>query len=449
MYLNIWTKAKKSGENLPVLVFIHGGGFYAGAASQPLYNGSEIAKQGVVLVSLNYRLGPFGFLAHPELSAEAVTSSTSGSSSASGTPTTSGSSSASGTPTTSGSSGNYGVLDQIAALKWVKENISSFGGDPENVTLFGQSAGGVSVSLLMCSPLSFGLFHKAIAESGWAPKKLRPLKKEASSLVSSEDIGTFFLKKLKVKNIAAARKCGSGNILNAWAEALKEFPAGGPGAGSGTINHLTVDGFILTEEPYKTFLEDKEANIPFIAGFTAHEGSLFAGYTGIKTRKDYEKYVRSLFGESGQKILEAYPVASDKEVYPMLTSLLGDCLFADGAIQMAKLSSRRQKNTYLYLFSALSSNFEKNGLGSFHGSELPFIFNSTTVSGLDLSEKDREFSKEVMNYWVNFAKTGNPNSSGLHEWKPFKLGMQNYIILKETFPSGIDYKQDKLQLFSR
>ena len=422
LHLNIWTPAKTAEEKLPVMVWIHGGGFYAGAASQPIYNGSELAKQGIIVVGINYRLGPFGFLAHSALSEE----------------------------NPSKTSGNYGILDQLAALKWVKENISVFGGDPENVTIAGQSAGGVSVSLLMCSPLSAGLFNKAIAESGWAPKNLRALKKtEGVTTVSAEEIGAIFLKKLKVKTIADARKRGYGNLLNAWAEALKDVPTSETNAASSSGKHVILDGYVLLDQPYKTFSEDRQLNVPFLAGFTEHDGSLFAGYMNIQTAKDYEKYVWKLFGEDATKILAAYPAGSNKEVYGALSSLLGDCLFADGALQAAKFASRRQKNTYLYIFSALSNSFEKNGLGSFHGSELPFVFNSTTVGGSGLSKKEKDLSQSIMKYWSNFAKNGNPNGEKLPVWEPFNLGTQSYIILKEGFPSGAEYKPNQMQLFAK
>ena len=415
--LNIWTPAKTKTEKLPVMVFLHGGGFYLGSSAQPLYDGRELAKNGVVFISLNYRLGPFGFLAHPELSAEGEAAT----------------------------SGNYGLLDQIAALKWIKENISEFGGDPENVTLFGQSAGGVSVLFLMCSPLSKGLFHKAIAQSGWAPRRLRPLKKEENSvLISAEEVGAIFLKKLKVKTIAEARKRGYGNILNAWTETQKDLLTGTTGAESSTINHVTIDGFVLKEPPYKSFLENNTDNLPFMAGFTEHEGSLFAGFTGIRKKKDYERYVWKTFGENSQKVLEVYPAYEDKEVHHSLTHLLGDCLFTDGAVQTAKLMSRKQKNTYFYIFTKLSNGFEKNGMGSFHGSELPFIFNSTLVSG-----KDHEFAEKLAVYWTSFAKKGDPNTVGLPEWKPFDMGTRNYLNLTDGFPPGTELPEEKLILFTR
>jgi len=172
--LNIWSGAKSKDDKLPVMVFIHGGGFYLGSSAQPVFNSSTFAKHGVILVSINYRLGPLGFLAHPELSNESEIKT----------------------------SGNYGLLDQIAALKWVKQNISAFGGDVNNITLFGQSAGGVSVSLLMTSPLSKEIFNKAIIQSGWAPKRLRPLKSTGdAAFPSMEDIGNVFLKYLKAIRI--------------------------------------------------------------------------------------------------------------------------------------------------------------------------------------------------------------------------------------------------------
>jgi para-nitrobenzyl esterase len=392
LYLNVWTPAKSPRDRLAVMVWIYGGGFTSGATSIPQYNGANLAKKGVVLVSVGYRLGQFGFLAHPELSAE-----------------------------NGGHSGNYGLLDQIAGLEWVKRNIAAFGGDPNRVTIFGESAGGIAVSMLAASPLAKGLFERAISESGgsFAPARLASEGGEnVPPLAVAERNGVAFLSKLGASTIADARKKSADDILKSSA----------PGLGGAWPN---FDGSVLPGDQYRLYEAGHYNDTPVLIGTNADEGALFVPAT---TAAAYEATVRAGYGDYAGKILAAYPAGSDAEALRSARDLFRDSAFAWNTWSWARLQSKTGKRkVYVYYFSHRPHYPDApqfKDWGAAHGSEIAFVFGNFTAA-MPATDADRSVSQEVSSYWVNFAKTGDPNTPGLPAWPVFTDAIGQVLNLND------------------
>jgi len=392
LYLNVWTPAKTPRDHLAVMVWIYGGGFTAGATSVPTYNGANLAGKGVVVVSVAYRLGALGFLAHPELSAE-----------------------------NGGHSGNYGLLDQIAGLQWIKRNIAAFGGDPKRVTIFGESAGGISVSMLAASPLAKGLFQGAISESGgsFAPPKLSNEGGEnVPPLAVAEKDGAAFISKLGAASIADARKISAADIL-------KNSP---PGLGGAWPN---FDGYALPGDQYKLYEAKHYNDTPILIGTNADEGALFVQAI---TAAAYVANVRSGYGDYAEKILAAYPGGSDAEALRSARDLFRDSAFAWNTWSWARLQSKTGKgNIYVYYFShrpPYPNTPQFKDWGAAHGGEIAFVF-GTFAANASVSAADHAVSDEMSSYWVNFAKTGDPNGSGLPAWPVFSSAQAQVMNLND------------------
>jgi para-nitrobenzyl esterase len=354
LYLNVWTPRLSASAKLPVMVWIHGGSNTAGRSQQdPL--GPAFSSLGVVVVSLNYRLGPFGFLAHPVLTAESEHRS----------------------------SGNYGLLDQLQALRWVHDDISRFGGDPARVTLAGQSAGAVDACLLMTSPMAAGLFQRAIMQSGECQSTLnKDLRtEEESGERLARDLGEF----QKLRSASAA------DILSAW--------SGDPSLDFEAI----VDGWIVPRQPATIFAEGRQLHVPVIVGSNADEATVFA--QSVKTVGEYKAYLREDTGEYASQELEAYPVASDADVPVRYLQLQND-EFEYGAYSLAKATEQAGQNAYLYYFSYADTG-SRSGLGAHHGEELMFlsnVFRSDWVRSRD----SEALAAAMRTYWTQFIRTGNP-----------------------------------------
>lgn len=379
LYLNIWTPAKTADEKVPVLVWIYGGGFSFGSTAEPVYNGEKLAKKGVVLVSIAYRVGQLGFLVHPELSAE----------------------------NPDHVSGNYGLLDMIAALQWIQKNIGAFGGDPNRVTIFGESAGGISVSMLCASPLAKGLFQGAISQSGgsFGPPRLTTYPGENMKRIKdAETTGEEYVKSAGVTSIAELRKMDADKIPSGW--------------GMGSAWPI-IDGYVIPDDQYKLYEQGRYNDVPVLIGYNSDEG---ASFWPPKTPEEYINGVNLRYGKFADDLIKAYPVG-DSVVPKTARDLARDAAFGWHTWSWARLQSKANKSkVYFYYFDQHPDNPEGSpyaGYGSWHGQEVAYVFRNLDTSNPQITKTDDEISEFMATYWTNFAKCGNPNGEGIPEWKPF------------------------------
>jgi para-nitrobenzyl esterase len=407
LYLNVWTPGLE-GPPRPVMVFVHGGGFATGSGSEALYDGTELAKQGLVVVTFNYRLDILGFLAHPGLTAESD----------------------------AGASGNYGLMDQIAALRWVQRNIEQFGGDPGRVTIVGESAGGRSVSLLMVSPLAEGLFHRAAAQSGSVRGVSTPLRtREQGGERLAQAVG------------CAERPNPVGCLRSRTFEELVQ--AGGIDAGP------IVDGWVIPEDPRTVYAEGRQRDVPIIIGSNADEGTfgMLARRRPIRTVAEYEAYVNGLVADGASDVLKRYPASDDDAVYQALNRVGTDQGVTRHARQHARWVSATNTRTYVYLFARASPHHQWTGLGATHTAELPYLFGNLQfaarrgrLSTFELA--DRRLSQAMMRYWTQFAATGDPNGAGRPVW-PTYGDDETLLVLDGEIATSVWPRSDGLDLFDR
>jgi para-nitrobenzyl esterase len=423
--LNIWTSENVEGEPRPVMVWLHGGGFGTGAGSMPLYDGTYFAALGIVVVTINYRLNVLGFLAHPALTAESPTHS----------------------------SGNYGLMDQVFALKWVKDNISGFGGDPGNVTIFGESAGGASVIALMSSPLASGLFHRAIAESGGnAPSVLRKLGESNYHLESAESLGEAFASKLGLDGgkdaLEKMRALPAAQLVETWLKSFQHDPRGTGFTGSWQLNHLAIDNYVLHDSPVNIFMKGKQNNVPFITGTTADEGTLFQLFLfqGPNDAGRYRRFAEEAFPGTKDRVLQTYGSQDDDAAGRSACAVLGSGFFC-GARRMARYMSAVQPYTYRYLFTMPPKFFLyqipgipnwKEIFRCYHAAEIPFVFHFMALPGLEAD--DVALADQVAGYWARFARTGNPNGDGAPAWPRYARTDETYLVLDNPIRTDRGYK---------
>lgn len=376
LYLNIWTAAKSTGDNRPVMVWIHGGGHTTGSGSSAVYDGTHFAEQGVVLVTINYRLGPFGFFAHPLLSKESE----------------------------HGVSGNYGYLDQIAALKWVQANIRQLGGDPRNVTIFGESAGSASVTRLMATPLAKGLFHKAIAESGGPFGGNRHLKESSERLASMESVGAGLARALGCDQaedpLKALRAISAEDLLNAADPAQGLF-------GKGTKFGPVVDGWMFPEDPGKCWHDGKQAAIPLMTGSNADEGTIFLQQLPVKSTLGYRLALKTYMGKDADAMQKLFPAKTNEEVPGQLNKVVSVAAFIAPAREMAQCMEKIKAPCYLYHFTRVPTMGMVKSYGAFHSAEIFYVFGNF-IRPVKTEKEDEALSRTMMACWVNFARTGNP-----------------------------------------
>jgi len=408
LYLNVWTPAKKPNAKLPVIVWIYGGGFSGGSTSIPMYDGMGFARKGIVLVSVAYRVGPFGFLAHPELSRESGRGS-----------------------------GNYGLEDMIAGLKWVKENAAKFGGDSSNVTIFGHSAGGMAVNMLAASPVAKGLFHRVICMSGGS---FAPLQTSAQggiglgipALRLAESTGEAFLKKLGAADIEAARAIS--------AEDIQKNVGGGMGGGF----RPAADGYVVPNDLYTLYQARRFNDTPVLAGITSDELGAF-GSRGKITAEQFVKQTQSQYGPHAEAILRVYPHATDAEAAKASKGLSRDSMFGWSTWTWARLQSAKGKGK---VFQYYYDHHEPAADGSGHGSDVPYAF-QTLSPGRQGAPKpeDLKLSDMISSYWVNFAKNGDPNGPGLPRWPAFAENDQKSMVFDATPGARPVPNLDKLKAF--
>jgi para-nitrobenzyl esterase len=394
--VNVWTPAVGDAERLPVMVWIHGGGFQAGAGAEPRHDGEAFARRGIVLVSINYRLGVFGFLAHPELTRESGRSA----------------------------SGNYGLLDQVAALAWVRDNIAAFGGDPTNVTIFGESAGSLSVSALMASPLPRGLFHKAIGQSGAyfsGPGGPLPLR----SLAASEQQGVAFAASLGAESLAALRALPGERVLQAALEAQPWFAP-------------TIDGHFLVEDVAVTFAKGQQAQVPLLAGWNADE--IRAGVVLARekpTAASFAADVRRRFGDHADALLKVYPASTDAEALESAAALASDLFMGQWTWKWIETHARTGRApVYRYAFDRkipVPPGHTVNGvpataedIGARHAGEIEYVFGvlEQALPAVPWTADDRRLSGAMTGYWANFARRGDPNGGNLPGWPRYDEAQQ-------------------------
>lgn len=391
LYLNVYAPASaKTRSKLPVMFWIHGGGYTGGASSEPRHNGDWLPTKGVVLVTINYRLGVFGFLATADMAKEA-----------------------------NGSAGNYGLLDMVAALQWVKANIANFGGDPGNVTIFGESAGSFAVSTLMAAPPAQGLFHKAIGESGGAFSDVLP----TSTLEASEKRNGEWVASLGVTSLTELRALSAEAVLTAAQK--KDAPRFSP----------VIDGRLLTEPVPETFAQGKQAHVPLLAGWNRDENPSLAN--GMTVEK-WKAFAAEHFGDRADEFLKHYPGETDEQAARSATDYGSDMFIAFSTWKWIEAHQKTGDSPiYRYHFelAAPPSKFHQ-GSFAFHSDDIEYVFGALdTRPGAVWRPEDRKLSDQMMSYWTNFARTGDPNGPGLPEWP--KYGADSRIIhLDSTITAG-------------
>lgn len=368
--LNIWTKEGPIDSKRPVIVFIHGGGFSSGSGSVPIYNGERMAEKDVVFVTINYRVGIFGFLAHPELSEES----------------------------SNNVSGNYGLLDQIAALEWVQNNIANFGGDPDRVTIAGQSAGSFSVNYLVASPLAEGLFHGAIAESGAAMLPAARLTTD-NSLSSAEERGEQALMSLGVGSISEMRELPADSLLSA----------------QGQYGSPIIDGYVIPKPVHSLFIEGNYNDVPLLTGWNEDEGLSFGT---PPTAEQFKQNLRDQYGDYADELLELFPADTDSIARQSQMDLNMLNTFGLQNWKWAQVQNQTGDSpVYLYYFTRdVPYTNEQQDFGAFHTGEVPYAYNNLHTSKRPWESIDYELAEMMSSFWVSFAEDGDPNGEGLPEW---------------------------------
>ena len=426
LHLNIW-QPKKADATAPVMVWFHGGAHTGGFAHVELFDGTELARQGVVVVTVNYRLGPWGFLAHPALAEESEHNST----------------------------GNYGLMDKIAALQWVQKNIRSFGGNPDNVTLFGQSAGSSSVCALMASPLASGLFHKAIGQSAACLVKE---KRDANGQQRGARLAQLALGELGAQDsesqVTAKQLRGIDNqsLLSAmenshWSEGSR----------------IVVDGWVLPEAPLDVFNANQQAKVPLLVGSLANEGHELLPLNNALTESELDQYLSKTFADAAAKLKALY--AEDLAISPgmALREIQTDAFMAMSMRGWAQYNHNADQPTYLYYMDYVPPAYQiylfddpnlnlpggPRSTGAYHSGDLAYVFNNVGKTGDFWLKEDFAMARAMSGYWTNFARTGNPNGANLPNWARYEPQNHNTQLLSNPIKTIAGAKREKLDLLAQ
>jgi len=400
LYLNVWTSAKTPDDRLPVMVWIHGGSLAHESGSVPAYGGANLASRGVVVVTINYRLGPFGFLAHPELTEESE----------------------------HGSSGNYGVLDQIAALEWVQRNIAAFCGDPDRVTIFGESAGSWSVCFLVASPLAKGLFHRAIGQSGGGFGPMAYLKEDRYGLVAAEKVGMAFAEMMGTEEspltIAELRAKSAEEVLVSFGKARHSRSA------------PNVDGWVFPDEIHTIFEQGRQNRVPVIVGSNADEGTSLFGAFAPSTVEAFEQHVTRHYGDLADEFRAVYPVDETGDVRRAFMASARDEWFTWQMRTWARLTATVDEKAYLYYFTRVPPIEKSATYGAYHGAEIVYVMGNFHLASFKPEAVDKQLAATMSGYWLNFARSGDPNGDGLPEWPAYDIENEKYMELGDTVHAG-------------
>ncbi len=420
LFLNVWAPREIGDEPLPVLYWIHGGGYTGGSGSTQIYDGTRLAADGAVVVTINYRLNVFGFMAHPALSAESP----------------------------HGASGNYGLMDMVAGLEWVRANIATFGGDPDRVTIFGESAGAGAVMSVMLMPQAGGLFHRAIAQSNWIHGWDRPLRGSPPDFASAEAQGLSVATRLQVEGdgsdaLSQLRAIEANAVLAAANEG-----AGSPFLLAGYVWAPNVDGWTIPDDPLSMYDQGLQHDVPLIVGMNGNEGSLMTQGLAIESPDAFVEHVRSLYPGQADAMLAHYDAGSPDRVRRGLDHLVHDMYFAGPVLAHARSQAALSSPVWLYHFTHEPPTAWGQTLGAHHAAELVYVFGTLTTGdepgerllGLspvgDYTEVDQQLSDAMRAYWLRFAATGDPNGAGQATWPAFTAASPAHIELGAVIEAG-------------
>ena len=393
LYLNVWTPAKSKDEALPVMVWIHGGGFSIGSNAMSTYNMAKLAQKGIVAVAINYRLNFFGQFAHPWLTEESEHNA----------------------------SGNYSLMDQILALKWVQNNIRQFGGDPGNVTIFGESAGSRSTTLLVASPLAKGLFHKGICESGAVRGVSNPREaREKQGMAVAEKLGAKSLQELRALPWEAFAKTGRFD------------------------SNPIIDGWVVPKDPAILYEKGEINKIPLIIGINADEAMGFMVRSKIDNMEKYTAHVQRTYGDNAQKVMDLYSDIAKKDVKDAINHINTDSTMLLPALKQARALEKNKTPAYFYFFTKIPPTTMGKIARSHHGAEIPYVMGDPGNRWEHPNKSDHDLSNAMMTYWTRFAATGDPNAQGLPKWPVYNSKTDAYMELGSEIKAGIDLRKDKV-----
>jgi para-nitrobenzyl esterase len=406
--LNVWTPASARSAKLPVMVWIYGGGLYGGATSEGRQDGQFLAHRNVVVVSMNYRLGIFGFFVHPELTAESPHHA----------------------------SGNYGLMDQNAAIQWVRQNIAAFGGDPSNITIFGESAGSFSVNFHMASPMSRNLFQHAIGESGGAIASARPPDQSREQREKTDSAAALTL--YGTSKLADLRRLSTEDIMR---------PLLAPGSGAPHFG-ADIDGWFLPKSVAEIYAAGEEAHIPVLAGWNADEGrGGIAGSLNKPSASGFAEQAAKDFPDTSEDFLKLYPHSNDQEALNSASDYAGDKFIAYSTwkwLESQVATGKAPVYRYLFALGNPGDRFHTPAAGAFHSDDIEYVFGTLDSRPEALwRPEDRKLSNEIQSYWTNFARNGDPNGSGLPKWPTYGPAEWQTMHLDETSAAKPDVNRDR------